>query len=669
MNGQLNKGVKLRLGSKLEIMNDKSKNLHTLLWFFLPWHALSIGVICLSPILFLGSPLWQLGAKELNLVELVAGAYVASAVVNLLYAYLKGASNAIAGAIIGLAAFGVVFLIMLVTRIPYARSLLLELFALAMTLNLAPFAIRFIPRIAVMGMASIVLAMLVLSISDRGDLLRFQPTESESRKVVTTALYNVVVKEHQGKIPRSGTKGGGLTRMGEQILLATGDGKLFALRFTGKAQELTVRELPFAVPLNASEFISQTDESIDERRFRVGDILVQARGDTFRIFASHHYWNVAEGCFVVRVSSTTVDRDANLLQEASEPWTTIFESTPCLGVLEASAGEQPDFPKFAGHQMGGRLALLDDQSLLLIVGDHRFDGLNSAQVLPQDNDSSYGKTILINLADSSSEIFSRGHRNPQGLAVDSSGRIWLTEHGAQGGDELNQIFRGANYGWPLVTFGTDYGSLVWPLNEIQGSHHGFQAPVYAWGQQGLGISAVIALEESLFPLWQHDLLISTLSSGLIMRARIQEERLVYSEPIKIGKRIRDLVEMSNGTIILWTDESTIITINPADSFQLSDSERGRLLFASCAGCHPVNDGKTHGIGPDLAGVLGRRIAGADGYSYSDGLSKLSGNWTEESLDAFIADPQLFASGNVMTSAQGVSDQAIRSTIIDYLKAQ
>jgi cytochrome c len=67
--------------------------------------------------------------------------------------------------------------------------------------------------------------------------------------------------------------------------------------------------------------------------------------------------------------------------------------------------------------------------------------------------------------------------------------------------------------------------------------------------------------------------------------------------------------------------------------------------------------------------VGRRIAGAAGYSYSDGLSRLSGNWTEESLDAFIADPQSFAAGNVMTSAQGVSDQAIRTAIIDYLKAQ
>ncbi len=648
-------------------MEDKSKNVHTLLWFFLPWHALSIGVICLSPILFSGSPLWQLDAKELTLVELVVGAYLASAVVGSLYAYLKGASNAIASFITGLAAFGIVFLIMLVMRIPYARSLLLELFALAMALNLAPFAVRLIPRIAVTGMGSIVLAMLLLSISDKGDLLRFQPTESESRKVVTTALYNVVAHEHHGKIPRSGTKGGGLTRMGEQILLATGDGKLFVLRFSGEAQELTVRELPFTVPLNASEFISQTDESIDERRFRVGDILVQGRGDTYRIFASHHYWNESDKCFVVRVSSTIVDQDANPVGNAPASWTTVFESSPCLGVREAGSGDQPQYPKFAGHQMGGRLALLDAQSLLVTVGDHRFDGLNSAQLLPQDATSSYGKTILVDLTTDSSEVFSLGHRNPQGLFVDKAGSIWMTEHGPQGGDELNRILRNSNYGWPLTTFGTDYGSFTWPLNQTQGSHDNYQTPVFSWSP-GLGISNLIAVEGSRFPLWQDDLLISTLTAGSIIRARIQDGRLINSESIKIGQRIRSLVETEDGTIVLWTDSAAIITINPADTVALDPSERGKLLFASCAGCHQVNDGKTHGIGPDLAGVLGRRMAAADGYRYSDSMSNLAGSWTEGELDAFLSDPQTFAPGNLMIG-QGISDQSARSAIIDFLKSQ
>jgi len=653
----------------MQIMTDNSKKTQGLTSSLLLWHLLSIAAICLSPILFSGTPIWQLDGSKLHLYLLVAGAYLVSATISSLYAHRIGSWKAIASLVIGLAPLGIVFLAMLVTRMTYARSILLELFALAMILNLGPLAFRLVPRLATIGLAGITAAMLLLSIAGKGDLLRSPSMEFESRKVITTTLYNIVTNEYHGRIPWSATKGGGVTRFGDDVLLASADGQVYVVRFADGSESLQVRQLPFEIPLNKDEFLSETHESIDERRFRVGDVLAQDLGDSYRIFASHHYWNVAQGCFVVRVSSTTVDRDANPLRDESEPWTTIFESTPCLGVLEAKSGEQPEYPKYAGHQMGGRLALLDDQSLLLTVGDHRFDGLNSAQVLPQDTTSSYGKTILINLVDSSSEIFSLGHRNPQGLAVDSSGHIWLTEHGPQGGDELNQIFRDANYGWPLVTFGTDYGSFVWPLNDLQGSHHGYESPVFSWGPGGLGISAVVALKEDLFPLWQHDLMISFLSAGQVIRARIQDGRMVYSEPIRIGKRIRDLVETSSGTIVLWTDESTIITINPAENVQLSEAERGRMLFAACAGCHAINDGKTHGIGPDLAGVVGKRIASASGYSYSGSLSDLSGDWSEEMLDAFLASPQSFAPGNLMIENLQISDQATRSAIIDFLKTQ
>ena len=318
--------------------------------------------------------------------------------------------------------------------------------------------------------------------------------------------------------------------------------------------------------------------------------------------------------------------------------------------------------------MGGKLAFIDEQALLLSVGDHRFDGFNSSLVLPQDDASSYGKTILINLADGSSEIFSSGHRNPQGLAVDLAGDVWLTEHGPQGGDELNRIFRSRNYGWPTVTFGTEYGTFAWPLSDVQGRHDGFEKPVYAWSP-GLGISSVISVSEQRFPVWRGDLLIATLTAARLIRVRTEDGRVVFSESFNVGKRIRDLVEAQDGTIVLWTDESTIITVQPADSIQLSASERGRMLFSLCSGCHAIGDGTSHGIGPDLAGILGRPIGGARDYRYSEALAGMTGTWTPETLDAFLADPQTFAPGTVMTAAQGVPDDAARAAVIEFLKTQ
>ncbi len=632
------------------------------------WHALALASICLSSVVFWGSPVWQIGGAEWVLYALTAGAYLLAAAASTVHTWRTGSWRiSVAGTAI-MAALGLVFLAMLVIRLEYSRALLLQLVALTSLLAVAPLALRFLPKLSIGGLSVAMLALLALSVLDRGDLLRMEPSEFETRSLITTAFYNVVTDEYHGRIPWSKTKGGGLHRFGNDLILVSGDGKLFLLRLAEGSAALDVQELSVSAPLNIDDFDAGTQASIDRRRFRVGDIAVQHLGDSRRVFVSHHYWNAESECFVVRVSSTLLDADARPAGEGPATWTTVFESTPCLPVREAASGEQPEFPRFAGHQMGGKFAFIDEQSLLLSVGDHRFDGFNSGLVLPQDSASSYGKTILIDLVDDSSEIFSIGHRNPQGLAVDAAGEIWLTEHGPQGGDELNRVVRGGNYGWPTVTFGTEYGTFAWPPSDTQGRHDGFENPVYAWSP-GLGISGVISVDEQRFPIWRGDLLIATLTASQLIRARVEDGRLVFSEAFSIGKRIRDLVESQDGTIVLWTDESTLITVQPADSVQLSESQRGRMLFSLCSGCHAIGDGTTHGIGPDLAGVFGRPIGGAGGYRYSEALAGVSGTWTQESLDAFLANPQTFAPGTVMTAAQGVPDAASRSAIIEFLKTQ
>jgi cytochrome c2 len=214
-----------------------------------------------------------------------------------------------------------------------------------------------------------------------------------------------------------------------------------------------------------------------------------------------------------------------------------------------------------------------------------------------------------------------------------------------------------------VSYGTDYYSLVWPLNKTQGRHDGYEEPVYSW-VPSIGVSSLIGVERGdLFPIWKGDLLVSSLRAVSLFRIRIVDQRVVFAEPIEIGQRIRSLVEGLDGRLVLWTDDHDIVSIRPATTMSRE------LLFANmCGGCHKAMDGRTHMIGPDLAHAYGRRIASAEGYTdYSAALKKLSGRWDERKLDAFLTNPQAAVPGTVMPFA-GIADPKQRAAIIDFLKS-
>jgi len=210
---------------------------------------------------------------------------------------------------------------------------------------------------------------------------------------------------------------------------------------------------------------------------------------------------------------------------------------------------------------GGRMAFLPDGTLLVSVGDG-FDYREHAQRL----DSHLGK--IIRLEDDGSvpadnpfvdrdnalpEIFSLGHRNPQGLVVEpDTGRIWAHEHGPRGGDELNLIRAGANYGWPLVTRGVDYsGARVTPFT----SRPGMIEPKLGWTPSiaPAGMSRYVG---SRFAGWQGDLLVASLVEKTIRRVSLEGERVVADEPLglEIGRRLRDVRVGPDGALYLLVDE-------------------------------------------------------------------------------------------------------------------
>jgi cytochrome c2 len=335
---------------------------------------------------------------------------------------------------------------------------------------------------------------------------------------------------------------------------------------------------------------------------------------------------------------------------ARPPWRVLFETVPCLGPgVHRFAG-----PSLMGHETGGPLLRLGADSLLLATGHAGFDGRTLAgDPFPRDPAASWGKTILLSLRGRPASVFTSGHRNPQGLLRDAAGRVWLTEHGPRGGDELDLLEAGADYGWPDASLGTDYGSMRWPGDPVP---PGLTGPVFAW-VPSIAVSALLGVEDPAFAEWQGDLLAGSLTDRALHRVRLQGGRVLFSERVPLGRRVRALAEAA-GKVAIWTDEWEVVTIRP------NRGRTGPHLFAlHCASCHAIADGRRHLIGPDLAGVVGRPI-GSVGEP-SDALRRLGGSWTPERLTAFLASPEGMVPGTSM-SFPGLRSAAERSAIIEYL---
>jgi cytochrome c2 len=620
-------------------------------------------------------PFWSAENPEVA-ATLLALAYLAGAFILAVIERRGRPVGILTATLVIAATFGVGFLSFLLHKPPpeVSRSILVLMFGGAIVLAAAAFVLR--PRLRTA--ASVLLAAILAGAIAMQLYRAYGPGHSHSEVVksnISTGFYTLKMLTYRNSIPGTDVRGGGISPIGDRYLLATGDGRMYVFQWQNGSDAFSIEKLPYQAPVNIAEFTKDANpdgyagkpnggdaadrlQGVQTWQFRVADVRVQEQGDHVRVFVSHHFWKRAQQCFVVRVSSLSGSRAAFLAGDAALHWDTVFESTPCLPLR--GEGSVHENNPFAGMEIGGRLGLVSEQRLMLTLGDHDFTGVETKQMFSQEPQVSYGKTILIHLEDGTSEVYSLGHRNPQGLYVTPEGAIWSTEHGPQGGDELNWIVRGANYGWPLVTYGTDYGSAAWPLSRAQGRHDGYQQPTFVW-IPSIGVSNLIRIEQDRFPVWKGDLMVGSLHGHSLFRLRLLDQHVVFSEPIEIGERVRDILEGHDGRLILWTDTSSIVSLTPADGTD------GAVLFATtCGGCHKAIDGATHSYGPDLAGIVGSAVASAPGFgAYSPALKGLHGKWTKERLDAFLASPQTVASGTSMTF-RGVGDPAQRAAIISYL---
>jgi aldose sugar dehydrogenase len=218
-----------------------------------------------------------------------------------------------------------------------------------------------------------------------------------------------------------------------------------------------------------------------------------------------------------------------------------------------------------GLHFGSRIAFGPDGMLYITLGD-RFD---KATTRPQAQQlsSHLGKIIRINPDGSIPadnpffnqtgalpEIWSLGHRNVQSATFDDKGRLWTVEHGAKGGDELNLIEKGKNYGWAIISYGEEYTGEPIPGNITQ--KEGLEQPVYYWDPV-IAPSGMQYYTGTAFPSWRGSIFIGGLASQKLVRLVIKDNRVTGEEHLLTdrGRRIRDVRQGPDGALYVVTDES------------------------------------------------------------------------------------------------------------------
>lgn len=259
------------------------------------------------------------------------------------------------------------------------------------------------------------------------------------------------------------------------------------------------------------------------------------------LYVAYTTWDHEANGARLAVSAFDLDRENATLTYRKD----IFLSYPAI--------KEP----FLGHQVGGKLVLgADDHTMFLSVGDFsKPDGV-------QDPATALGKMIRINLNNATAEVYASGLRSPSGgLYFDrDSNELWETEHGPKGGDEINLIKHGKNYGWPVVSYGTLYereGMGNYYGNKYN-SHENFEKPVFVFNPS-IGVGAIAKYPKTgKNEYWEEGFFVAGMASNNLLYMRKEGERLVYAEPVLSDYRIRALRIDKNGFFFMKTDNDQFL---------------------------------------------------------------------------------------------------------------
>jgi glucose/arabinose dehydrogenase len=280
----------------------------------------------------------------------------------------------------------------------------------------------------------------------------------------------------------------------------------------------------------------QSNERIRDSRFAITDIAVlNERDNSLNILISFPRLT-SKNCVEVVVDELSVDLIAANAKKVGR-W---FTSKPCV-------------PVSAVQHAAGRMEVMNSKSVYLTIGDLGYRKIDSRN-LRGDLGS------VFKISKKKIEKISSGHRNQQGILLFDRKILITSEHGPRGGDEINVIEKGIDYGWPFVTYGEPYTQGDYVIPRETGTHKGFREPIKVW-TPSIAPTELIQLPKSGFGQYSGGIAMGTLREMSIVFMTFENRKITTSEIVDIGARIRDLEVMPDQRLVATTDDGRVLFIS------------------------------------------------------------------------------------------------------------
>ena len=277
---------------------------------------------------------------------------------------------------------------------------------------------------------------------------------------------------------------------------------------------------------------------VNDSRFAINDIAVLSQSQSAaNLLISYPRLGLQRDCVEVVVENVNYDRINQKINRVK----TWLVTKPCV-------------PISAVQHTSGRFAVIDSKSAYVTIGD-----LGYTQISNRKKRGDLGS--IFKVSSTSVSKFSQGHRNAQGILLYNGKDLLAAEHGPRGGDELNLIKAGSDYGWPFVTYGQPYGPGDYVRPTKTGTHAGFVEPLKYW-VPSIAPTELVQLPKSGWGDWSNQLVLGTLREQVLVFIAI-DERIAVTNTVNvdIGERIRDLEVLSTGELVATTDSGQLLVIN------------------------------------------------------------------------------------------------------------